>query len=113
MDGIFTYMGVMRFGLDIEWNFLISTMIGVWGGYGLLAAKILQAQEEADLSKLTEERRQQIGWAKRSEKTRTYNFPQNRLTDHRINKSFHNLEDIIENGKWEKVFEADKEKNLL
>ena len=40
LDGIFTYMGVMRFGLDIEWNFLMSTMISVWGGYGLLAAKI-------------------------------------------------------------------------
>jgi len=62
----------------------------------LLAARILQKQEENDLSKLSEERRQQIGWAKRSEKTRTYNFPQNRLTDHRINKSWHNLEDIIE-----------------
>lgn len=62
----------------------------------LLAARILQAKEETDLSKLTEERRAQIGWAKRAEKTRTYNFPQNRLTDHRIGKSWHNLEDIIE-----------------
>lgn len=62
----------------------------------LLAARILQAQEESDLSKLTDQRRAQIGWAKRSEKTRTYNFPQNRLTDHRIGKSWHNLENIIE-----------------
>lgn len=62
----------------------------------ILAAKLLQQQEEADLSKLTEERRQQIGWAKRSEKSRTYNFPQNRITDHRIGKSWHNLEKIIE-----------------
>ena len=62
----------------------------------LMAARILQAQEESDLSKLSEERRAQIGWAKRSEKTRTYNYPQNRITDHRIEKSWHNLEDIIE-----------------
>lgn len=62
----------------------------------LLAARLLRQQEEADLSKLTEERRAQIGWAKRAEKMRTYNFPQNRLTDHRIGKSWHNLEDIIE-----------------
>lgn len=62
----------------------------------LLMARILQAQEEANLSQLTEERRAQIGWAKRAEKIRTYNFPQNRLTDHRINKSWHNLEDIME-----------------
>jgi peptide chain release factor 1 len=62
----------------------------------ILSAKILQAQEESDLSKLSEVRREQIGWAKRSEKTRTYNFPQNRITDHRIGKSWHNLEKIID-----------------
>ena len=73
----------------------------------LLAARIMQAQEEADVSKLTEERRQQIGWAKRSEKTRTYNFPQNRLTDHRIGKSWHNLEDIME-GKMDPIVKAFK-----
>lgn len=49
---------------------------------------------------------QNAGNGERAEKIRTYNFPQNRLTDHRINKSFHNLEDIISEGKWEKVFEA-------
>ncbi len=73
----------------------------------ILAAKILQAQEEADLSKLTQARREQIGWAKRSEKTRTYNFPQNRITDHRIGKSWHNLESIIE-GDMEPIFKAFK-----
>lgn len=71
----------------------------------ILAARILQAQEESDLSKLTEERRQQIGWAKRSEKTRTYNYPQNRITDHRIGKSWHNLEKIVE-GDLEPIIKA-------
>ena len=74
---------------------------------GLLAAKLLQVQQEADMSKLTQARRDQIGWAKRSEKTRTYNFPQNRITDHRIGKSWHNLEDIIE-GNMEPIFKAFK-----
>jgi peptide chain release factor 1 len=46
--------------------------------------------------------RSAIGRGLRSEKIRTYNFPQNRLTDHRINKSWHNLEDIIE-GKMDKM----------
>jgi len=64
----------------------------------LLAARLLRAQEEADLSKLTQERRDQIGWAKRAEKIRTYNYPQNRITDHRINKSWHNLETIVDGG---------------
>jgi len=62
----------------------------------LLSARLLQRQEEADLSSLSTERREQIGWAKRSEKIRTYNYPQNRITDHRINKSWHNLEKIID-----------------
>jgi peptide chain release factor 1 len=73
----------------------------------LLAAKLKLAQEEADMSKLTQARREQIGWAKRSEKTRTYNFPQNRLTDHRIGKSWHNLETIIE-GEMDPIFKASK-----
>lgn len=73
----------------------------------LLAARLLQAQQEADSSKLTEARRAQIGWAKRSEKTRTYNYPQNRITDHRIEKSWHNLEDIV-NGNLEPVMKAFK-----
>jgi peptide chain release factor 1 len=62
----------------------------------LLAARLLQRQEEADLSKLSTERREQIASAKRAEKIRTYNYPQNRITDHRINKSWHNLESIID-----------------
>lgn len=47
---------------------------------------------------------QNIGSGERADKIRTYNFPQNRLTDHRLGKSFHNLEDVIEQGKWDKVF---------
>ena len=77
----------------------------------ILSAKILQFQEEADMSKLSDARREQIGWAKRSEKTRTYNFPQNRITDHRIGKSWHNLEDIIE-GKMEPIMKAFKKSGI-
>jgi peptide chain release factor 1 len=76
----------------------------------ILSARIMQAQEEADLSKLSAERREQVGWAKRAEKIRTYNFPQNRLTDHRINKSWHNLESIME-GDLEPVIKAFKNKD--
>lgn len=47
---------------------------------------------------------QNIGTGERADKIRTYNFPQNRLTDHRLGKSFHNLEDVITQGKWDKVF---------
>jgi peptide chain release factor 1 len=73
----------------------------------ILAARILQKQEEDNLSSLSAERRDQIGWAKRSEKVRTYNYPQNRITDHRITKSWHNLESIVD-GNLEPIVKAFK-----
>ena len=73
----------------------------------LLAARLLEAQERSDLSKLSTERRDQIGWATRSEKMRTYNFPQDRITDHRINKSWHDIESIMD-GKLDGIVKAFK-----
>jgi peptide chain release factor 1 len=77
----------------------------------LLSARLLQRQEESDLSKVSDKRREQIGWAKRSEKIRTYNYPQNRITDHRINKSWHNLETIIDGDLGPIVKAMTQEKN--
>ena len=74
----------------------------------LMAGKLYQLEEEKRRG-LAYSYVKEVGTGERAEKIRTYNFPQNRLTDHRINKSFHNLEDIIKNGKWEKVFEKLKE----
>ena len=71
----------------------------------LLMAKLYQLEEERKRGAMQSFVRN-VGTGERSDKIRTYNFPQNRLTDHRIGKSFHNLETIIEDGKWEKVFEA-------
>jgi peptide chain release factor 1 len=71
----------------------------------LLAGKLYQLEEERQRGAQTSYFKD-VGNGERAEKIRTYNFPQNRLTDHRINKSFHNLEDIIGEGKWDKVFAA-------
>ncbi len=71
----------------------------------LLAGKLYQLEEEKKKGMMFSYVKD-IGNGERAEKIRTYNFPQSRLTDHRINKSFHNLEDIIDQGKWEKVFAA-------
>ncbi len=73
----------------------------------LLAARLLRQQEEADLSKLSAERREQIASAKRAEKIRTYNFPQDRITDHRINKSWHDIESVMD-GKLDAIIKAFK-----
>ena len=68
----------------------------------LLMGKLYQLEEEEKRGMMTSYVKD-VGTGERAEKIRTYNFPQNRLTDHRIGKSFHNLEQIIEEGKWDKV----------
>ena len=62
----------------------------------ILEARILEKTLKEEEKKLKAERKTQIGKAERAEKIRTYNFPQNRVTDHRIKKSFHNIEKIME-----------------
>jgi peptide chain release factor 1 len=53
---------------------------------------------------MSDKRSLAVGSGMRAEKVKTYNFPQNRLTDHRIGKSWHNLKEIME-GDLENVFE--------
>jgi peptide chain release factor 1 len=71
----------------------------------VLAARLLEAKRRQDESRTTATRRKQIGSGDRSEKIRTYNFPQNRLTDHRIGLSVHNLDSVIE-GELDVLFTA-------
>ncbi len=70
----------------------------------MLRAKLWEA-EEMKKSLVLSDNRSIIGRGMRAEKIRTYNFPQNRLTDHRIAKSFHNLDRIIE-GDLDKVLNS-------
>ncbi len=62
----------------------------------------IQDRKQKEMSKL---RKTQVGSGDRSEKIRTYNFPQNRLTDHRFNLTFYRLNDILD-GNLEELFEA-------
>jgi len=68
----------------------------------ILAAKILEQQKTSEETSVSGSRNAQIGQAKRSEKIRTYNFPQDRVTDHRIKKSWHHLEEILK-GKLDPI----------
>jgi len=66
-----------------------------------------QTQKEEEIGK---ERKKQIGWGERSEKIRTYNYPQNRVTDHRIGLSLYNLSNILE-GNLDELIDALKEED--
>lgn len=61
----------------------------------LLRSKLYELKKQEEHSKRADLRSSQIGTGDRSEKIRTYNFPQNRITDHRIKKSWFNLEEIL------------------
>lgn len=62
----------------------------------LLRARLFDIEQRKQSESIDRERRIQVGTGQRAEKIRTYNFPQNRVTDHRINLTFHNLSQILD-----------------
>ena len=71
----------------------------------MLRAKLYQAEEERAAAEITQTRRAQVGNAERSEKIRTYNYPQDRITDHRINTSFHGMPRIMD-GELDEIIDS-------
>lgn len=72
---------------------------------GILIAKLEVLKEEEEAKKFSAERKEQIGTADRSEKIRTYNILQDRITDHRVKESWHNIEKILA-GEISPIIEA-------
>jgi peptide chain release factor 1 len=81
----------------------------------VLAARLLQMERDRQQAEEAATRRAQVGSGDRSERIRTYNFPQNRVTDHRIGLSLYNLDKIIAGGMGDLVaalMEHDRQERL-
>jgi peptide chain release factor 1 len=62
----------------------------------VLRSRLMNIAQREQQAKIADHRRSQVGTGERSEKIRTYNFPQSRITDHRLNESFHNMESVLD-----------------
>jgi peptide chain release factor 1 len=70
----------------------------------VLRSRLLAQKEEEQAREISDARRTQVGTGERSERIRTYNFPQNRVTDHRIGLSLHKLEAVL-NGEIDEIID--------
>jgi len=77
----------------------------------ILYAKLKDFYERKKKEEIARERKEQVGTGERSEKIRTYNFPQNRVTDHRVNLTLYKLNDVLE-GKLDEFIDALRAKEL-
>jgi peptide chain release factor 1 len=71
----------------------------------VLKSRLLEAERERRSSEVAEERHQQVGTGDRSERIRTYNYPQGRVTDHRIGLTLYKIDDIL-NGNIDEIIDA-------
>jgi peptide chain release factor 1 len=74
-------------------------------GMRVLRSRLYEVEMQKQQDALAKERKQMVGSGDRSEKIRTYNFPQNRLTDHRIGFTIHQLEQVMD-GKLQPIIDA-------
>ena len=94
-------------GLDVRSTNERSQLANREKAMMILTAKLQQLEEEKEAAKHADLRKGQIGTGDRSEKIRTYNYSQDRVTDHRIKKSWHNLPKIMEGGLDEIIKDLD------
>lgn len=85
-------------GIDVRSTAQRSQLKNREMAMSILTAKLERMKEEQEAAKYAGERKSQIGTADRSEKIRTYNILQDRITDHRIKQNWHNIEKILEGG---------------
>jgi peptide chain release factor 1 len=82
-------------GIDVRSTSERSQQANREKALNILMAKLQALKDEEEAKKYSAERKSQVGTGDRSEKIRTYNFPQSRITDHRIKENWHNLEGVM------------------
>lgn len=92
-------------GIDVRCTTERTQLANRERAMAILTAKLQQIADEEEAKKYADVRKNQIGTGDRSEKIRTYNFPQDRITDHRIKQSWSNLPKIMA-GDLDKIFDA-------
>lgn len=92
-------------GIDVRSTSERSQLKNREKAMSILTAKLERMKEEEEAKKFSDTRSAQIGTGDRSEKIRTYNFPQDRVTDHRLKKSWRNIEGIMA-GQIESILDA-------
>ncbi len=92
-------------GIDVRCTTERSQLANRERAMDILLSKLQDLKDQEESKKYAGERKTQIGTGDRSEKIRTYNFPQDRITDHRIKQSWHNLPLILE-GKIQPILDA-------
>lgn len=85
-------------GIDVRSTSQRSQLKNKEMAMSILIAKLEAKKEEEESAKYSADRKSQVGTADRSEKIRTYNILQDRITDHRIKQSWHNIEKILDGG---------------
>jgi peptide chain release factor 1 len=71
----------------------------------ILRSRLVEVERERREAEIAKDRKAQVGTGERSEKIRTYNFPQNRVTDHRIGLTLHRLDQVL-NGDLDELIDA-------
>lgn len=96
-------------GIDVRSTAQRTQLKNRENALSILKSKLQQKKDEEEHAKYADKRKKQIGTGDRSEKIRTYNFPQDRITDHRVKESWSNIEGIL-GGDFERIQKKMREK---
>lgn len=99
-------------GIDVRSTAQRSQLKNKENALAILKSKLQQMKDEEEQAKYADTRRKQIGTGDRSEKIRTYNFPQDRITDHRIKESWSNIEGVMA-GEFGRIYKKLQEHQEL